>query len=809
MSEPRPGTPSELSPSDGGGTEQAAEERSARAAALLTPLEWIELGRYSVVGPYLRFDHLTRHALKEFRQRVAGTFVETGRHPRNFLLWGAPGSGKSYLVQQLARLGAPGTEYLELNVGSLEREQFRSRLDAAVTSDRPLLCLVDEVDARPGESWPFEILLPYLEPSSPRAAPTCFCLAGSGGGSLVEFKERLRARPKGTDLISRIPHGNEVAVDPLDVGDRLLVSLAQLVLAAGEVGHELREAEKFALYYLAVDEELSSARRLRDLAIESVRRMPPGEDRLRYDHLFAPGDPENKAFWVRAAPVREALSNRFLGIEGRALSAPAAAGVSTPSAVEPVSPKRLEDSHWVGVLPFVSFSPDSADEYFADGMTEELISALARVDGLRVISRTSVMTYKGRKATAGVIGRELGVGTLLEGSVRKVGPRVRISAQLIDVKNDRPTWSGSYDRDLGDLLEIQGDIARRVAEVARGRVLGHAPPPPGSSEPATAAAHALYLKGRFFWNRMTREWLEKAVVQFEGAVAADPKYAPAYSGLADAFLMLGRRGDRPAAEVYPKAVANAEKALALDPDLAEPHAALGSIRQEYEWKWSESEREFLRAIALKPSGATAHAWYGLYLGHVGRFDEAIAEAQTAQELDPFATRPHYWAAEELIFGRRFREAIEATDRALEIDPQCGPAHAQAGIALVEMGRYDEAIERFESANRLFGAQAVAGRLGHAHGKAGHTEVARSIVAQLTATRTPPLSPNPALRPSAYNSLDVAFVYLGLGDTAEALRWFELARDQRVPEVVHYAHEPIYAPVRELPAFRELIRSIGL
>jgi TolB-like protein/Tfp pilus assembly protein PilF len=807
MMEPRPGAPSDRSPSEGGEKEAAAEARAARAAALLTPLEWIELGRYSVVGPYLRFDHLTRHALKEFRQRVVGTFGEPGRHPRNFLLWGAPGSGKSYLVQQLARAAGVGTEYLELNVGGLEREQFRSRLDAAVTSDRPLLCLVDEVDARPGETWPFEILLPYLEPSSPRVSPTCFCLAGSGGGSLVEFKERLRARPKGPDLLSRIPHGNEVAVDPLDVGDRLLVSLAQLVLAAGEVGLELREAEKFALYYLSVDEELASARRLRDLATESVRRMPPGEDRLRYDHLFAPGDPENKAFWARAAPVREALSNRFFGIEGRALSARTSGSSQVP--VELVPPKRLEDAHWVGVLPFVSFSPDTADEYFADGLTEELISALACVDGLRVISRTSVMTYKGRKATAGVIGRELGVGTLLEGSVRKVGSRVRISAQLIDVKNDRPTWSGSYDRDFDDLLEIQGDIARRVAEVARGRVLGHAPSPPGVSEPTTAAAHALYLKGRFFWNRMTREWLEKAVVQFEEAVAADPNYAPGYSGLADSFLMLGRRGDRPAAEVYPKAVANAERALALDPDLAEPHAALGSIRQEYEWKWSESEREFLRAIALKPSGATTHAWYGLYLGHVGRFDEAIAEARTAQELDPFATRPHYWAAEELIFGRRFQEAIAATDRALEIDPQCGPAHAQAGIALVEMGRYDEAIERFESANRLFGAQAVAGRLGHAHGKAGHTEVARGIVAQLTATRTPPVSPNPGLRPSAYNSLDVAFVYLGLGETAEALQWFALARDQRVPEVVHYAHEPIYAPVRELPAFRALIRSIGL
>jgi TolB-like protein/Tfp pilus assembly protein PilF len=789
-------------------TGTAADLRAAAAATLLAPLEWIELGRYSVVGPYLRFDHRTRHALKEFRQRVVASLGGPALRPKNFLIWGAPGSGKSYLVQQLARAAGDGTEYLELNVGALEREEFRSRLDTAVDSGRPLLCLVDEVDARAGEAWPLETLLPFLEPSSPRGAATCYCLAGSGGASLEEFKRLLRARPKGADLLSRIPPGNEVAVDPLEAGDRVLVSLAQLVLAASEAGHELREVEKLALYYLAVDDELASARRLRDVAAESVQRMPLGEDRLRYDHLFAPGDPQNKSFWARAAPVHEPLANRFLAVEGSALAARPSAG-SSSAARTPSRPKRPEDPRWVGVLPFASFSPDPGDQYFADGLTEELISALARIDGLKVISRTSVMTYKGRTATANQIGRELGVGTLLEGSVRKSGSRLRISAKLIDVQNDRPTWSETYDRDLGDLLSIQGDIARRVAEAARGRMLGVMPTPPGSRTAATAAAHALYLKGRFYWNRTTREWLEKAVVEFERALAADPKYAPAYSGLADSYLLLGRRGDRPAAEVYPKAVANAETALALDPDLAEPHAALGSIRQEFEWRWAESEREFLRALELKPSSATTHAWYGLFLGHVGRFDEAVAESEMARELDPFATRPHYWAAEELIFGRRFEEALEACDRALEIDPQCGPAHSQAGIALVEMGRYEEAITRFENANRLFGAQAVAGRLGHAHAKAGHLAVARTMAAELAAARTAHPSANPALAPSPYNSLDVALVHLGLGDTTEAMPWFELARDQRVAEVVHFAHEPIYAPIRDVPAFRAILRSIGL
>jgi TolB-like protein/Tfp pilus assembly protein PilF len=809
MPDPRPNRPLAASEDDSGKPKTATDGRATEAAALLAPLEWIELSRYSVVGPYLRFDHRTRHTLKEFRQRAVATFAVPAHRPKNFLLWGAPGSGKSYLVQQLARVAGDGIEYLELNVGGLEREQFRSRLEGATNSGRPLLCLVDEVDARPGEAWPFETLLPYLDPASPRGAATCYCLAGSGGANLGEFKDRLLARPKGADLLSRIPRGNEVAVAPLDVGDRLLVSLAQLALAASEEGRELREVEKLALYYLAVDDELVSARRLRDVAIESIQRMPPGEDRLRYDHLFAPGDPLNKAFWARAAAVRDSLSNRFLAFEGRALTARAVAAVSLPSAVALVPPKRLEDSRWVGVLPFASYSPDPADEYFADGMTEELISALARIDGLKVISRTSVMTYKGRVATASLIGRELGVGTLLEGSVRKAGSRVRITAQLIDVRNDRPTWSETYDRDFGDLLAIQSDIARRVAEAARGRVLGHSTAPAGARNPATAAAHALYLKGRFFWNRTTREWLEKALDQFEQAIAADPTYAPAFSGLAESYLLLGRRGDLPAAEVYPKAVSNAERALALDPDLAEPHAALGAIRQEYEWKWAESEREFLRALELKPSSSTAHAWYGLYLGHVGRFDEAVAEAEQARELDPFATRTHCWAAEELVFSRRFEEALGASERALEIDPQFGPAHAQSGIALVEMGRYDEAIDRFENANRLFGAQAVAGRLGHAHAKAGHADAARRMVTELAAARTPHPSANPALPPSPYNSLDVALVHLGLGETAEAIRWLELARDQRVPEVVHYAHEPIYAPIRDVPAFRALVRSIGL
>jgi TolB-like protein/Flp pilus assembly protein TadD len=461
------------------------------------------------------------------------------------------------------------------------------------------------------------------------------------------------------------------------------------------------------------------------------------------------------------------------------------------------------------VLPFLNLSPDPTDSYFADGVTEELTSAVSRVRELSVISRTCAMKYRDTPKSVKEIGSELGVGVALEGSVRKSGNTVRISAQLIDVGSDRHSWSQTFDRELKDIFAIQSEISLQVATALEVRLLTGGTRALLGKTTESSEAYTRYLRGLYFLNRATAEWLKKAVLEFEKSFGADPRYASAYAGLADAYLMIGRRGEAPLAVVYPKAVENALKAISLDPGLAEPHAALGSIRQEYEWKWAESEREFRQAIELKPSYSVARMWYALFLGHVGRFEEAIAQARRAQELDPVSPRVHTGAAEEYIFAREYDEAIEVSERALEVDPQYGPAHSYIAAAMVQQGKYDEAVGRFELAGKMFGAQAWRGRLGHALALAGRTDEARKVLEELTGQSSPPLSGSPFLSPAPYASLDAALVHLGLGDIESALRWLEKARDEHIPEVVHFKCEPIYDGVQAEPRFRSLIDSIGL
>lgn len=463
----------------------------------------------------------------------------------------------------------------------------------------------------------------------------------------------------------------------------------------------------------------------------------------------------------------------------------------------------------LAVLPFANISPDPKDDYFADGLTDELIGVVSRIPGLSVISRTSVMRYRGAAKRVGEIGQELRVRTVLEGSVRKDGNRVRVSAQLVDVSRDSTLWSEKFDRELRDVFAIQEEVSQQVARALKRQL---APTPSASSAvhgSRSTEAYTLYLRGRYFWNRGTKAWLEKALEEFEAAAKLDPAYGPAYAGIADSLLLLGRRGDVSPGQAYPKAVQSASHALRLEPELAEPHAALGSIRQEYEWKWAESEAEFRHALELNPSYSTAHSWYALFLGHVGRFAEALAEAAIARELDPLSHRIHTGAAEEFIFARQYDDAIGAARRALELEPSFGPAHAYIAEALVEQGDPDHAVTEFEEAGRLLGAQAWLGRLGHAQALSGRKSEALHVIRQLEEGFASATPGNPFLSPTPYASLDIGLVHLGLGERESALDWFERARDDRVPEVVHFKSEPIYDPVRSELRFRTILKSIGL
>ena len=272
------------------------------------------------------------------------------------------------------------------------------------------------------------------------------------------MKERISKRPKGSDLLSRIPKGNEFVVPQLGLGDRLLVFATQILSAARESEKRVEEMEKLVLYYVALNANLTSARQIRQLAVRCVERMPPGEDRVKYDYLFDAGDPENKEFWVKAQPRNEGLVNAFVSFSGVDQGQGARTTGLAPGRAKLEEQLPL-DVHRIAVLPFANISPDPADAYFADGMTEEVISSISKIRELAVISRTSVMQYRNKTKNVGEIAHELNVGTLLEGSVRKAGNRVRIAVQLIDTGSDKHIWTEDYDRTMEDVFSIQSDIA--------------------------------------------------------------------------------------------------------------------------------------------------------------------------------------------------------------------------------------------------------------------------------------------------------------------------------------------------------------
>jgi len=449
----------------------------------------------------------------------------------------------------------------------------------------------------------------------------------------------------------------------------------------------------------------------------------------------------------------------------------------------------------IAVLPFANISPDPKDEYFADGMTEELISAISKVKELQVISRTSVNRYKGGGKSVAEIGRDLNVGALLEGSVRKAANRVRISAQLIDVESDRHLWSEIYDRELEDVFGIQSEIAHRVAKALEVQLLGAENQAIGRMGTQSTEAYMLYLKGKYFWNKGTLEWFNQAIEQFERAIKKDPNYALAYSGLADSHLILGRWGYVPAAVAYPKAKSYATKALELDEGLAEPHATLGDVLAEYEWNWSEGEREFRRSIELNPSYATAHDWYALCLGHVGRFKEAIEEIEKAQELDPLSAVICVGASEEYLFAGQYDKAIAAARRASELDPNMG--HGSLGAVYTQEGLYDEAKGELEEEIRCLGG--TSGELGYAYAASGKKEEAMKTLAELRA----------GLEKGQDNEFAIGQVYIGLGEKEQAMDWLEKAYEKRIGDFGHLKCDPIYRSLRDEPRFVALLKKVGL
>ena len=299
------------------------------AQAFIAALDEVDLSRFRVVGQYTRYDEALRNTLQDARQKILAGFEPPGRKRENHLVWAAPGTGKTYFVQQIAASLREGVRYHEINLAKCTESEFRAAL-GRLDDGQACLCLIDEVDAKPQESWPYEMLLPYLDAAVERGARFVFVLAGSSGDSLGEIKQRITARPKGTDLLSRIPTGHEHVIGPMSLGDRLLIVLSQLRQAGAEAGRDIRAIEKLGLYYVALNERLANARQLREFAVRAVERVPKTDHRVKYDHLFVPGDPDNKTFWMQAQPVAERLVSAFVVLAGDGVTVAPSVVVSSP-----------------------------------------------------------------------------------------------------------------------------------------------------------------------------------------------------------------------------------------------------------------------------------------------------------------------------------------------------------------------------------------------------------------------------------------------------------------------------------------------
>ena len=455
----------------------------------------------------------------------------------------------------------------------------------------------------------------------------------------------------------------------------------------------------------------------------------------------------------------------------------------------------------IAVLPLDDLSADPEQAWFADGMTDALINSLARIGALKVISRTSVMKYKKERKPVREIGRELRVDAVVEGSVLRVGGRVRITAQLIDAARDLPLWGESYEHDLGDVLALQSEVAQAVADKIQLELTPQERVRLERTELVNPAAHEACLKGRHFWYKRTTASVRKGLECFQEAARLDPLYSPAHAGIADSHIVDGGRYLGVSPEVaYANARAAAQRAVELDETLAEAHTSLAAVMTDYDWDWEGADREYRRAIELNPGYVTAHSWYAEQLSRMGRHDEAVAEARRARELDPLSLVSGMILSWILYFARRYDESIRWARRTLDLDPDYATAFRILGWALEETGRYDEAIAAHEKAVLLTEGQSnFAGQLGRAYALAGRNDEARKVLKDLLEES----------ERSYVSSLDICIIYTALRDKQKALDWLERAYRERADHLPYIRVNPRLDPLRDEPRFRRVLVDMGL
>ena len=453
----------------------------------------------------------------------------------------------------------------------------------------------------------------------------------------------------------------------------------------------------------------------------------------------------------------------------------------------------------LAVLPLENLSRDPEQEYFADGMTDALIAELGQIGSLRVISRTSTMRYKKTDKPLPQIARELNVDALVEGSVLRSGDKVRITAQLIGAVPERHLWARSYERDLRDVLALQGDVAQAIAREVQVKLTPREQTRLARARPVNPEAHEFYLKGRYEWNKRTEQGLKKGLQYFEDAIAKDPNYAAAYAGLADSYHLLADHGFLPARDVDPKAKAAALKALEIDGDLADAHASLAIVLADYDRDWTSAEREYRRAIELNPGYATAHHFYALFLSSLAKHGEAIREIEEARKLDPLSVRINANVGLVLYFARRYDAAIEQLRKALELEPNDEASHEYLGWAYLQKGMHQEAVAEFrKAADQRTGALTPLAGLAQAYAIAGKRDEAHRVLNQLKA-----LSEQKYVVPYL-----TACIYAGLGEREEAFAWLERAFEAHDPTLSVLNVDPSLDPLRSDPRFQDLLRRMN-
>ena len=454
----------------------------------------------------------------------------------------------------------------------------------------------------------------------------------------------------------------------------------------------------------------------------------------------------------------------------------------------------------LAVLPLESLSADASQDYFADGMTDELITDLSQVSALRVISRTSVMPYKHASKSLPQIARELDVDAVVEGTVLRSGDRVRITAQLIQANADKHLWAASYEGDVRDTLALQNQVARSIAEQIRISLSPQEQAVLKSAKVVNPEAYEAYLKGRYFWNKRTANSLKTAVDYFNQAIAKDPNYAQAYTGLADTYALLGdwQYAVLTPKEAFPKAKAAAIKALELDSSLSEAHNSLAFCFDAFDWDFESAGKEFRRAIELNPGYATAHHWYAWHLSLMGQYDDAIAEMRKAKNLDPLSLIINSDLAELLVIAHFYDESIIQSRKTIGMDPNFALAHNQLAQAYLQKHMYGEAIAELQKAVELSnGSPTCIANLARAFAASGKTSEALKLLDDLKKNSNRNYS----------DASEIAVIYAALGDSDHAMNWLEKGFEERFnPGVLS---RPGFDPLRSDPRFQDLVRLIGL